>query len=148
MKARPSGVLQPTAFPSSVIYFFPPLFVAELLITSLSPLHSCIPHNFVILPRKRIRELCLSASTLFLCFIRPFSAFVHSQFGLLLHPPHPPSHEGIRQEQWLLGSDLRSNGLCPASNSACYKLFIFAFEESASPVQRKCLLFQEVCPAF
>lgn len=36
--------------------FFPPLFVLELLITSLSPLH-CIPHSFVILPRKRIRAL-------------------------------------------------------------------------------------------
>lgn len=136
MKARPSGVLQPTVFPSSVIYFFPPLFVAELLITSLSPLHSCIPHSFVILPRKRIRELCLSASTLFLCFIRPFlrlcPLIVWSPPASL--PPQPPSHEGIRQEQWLLGSDLGSNGLCPASNSACYKLFIFAFEESASPV--------------
>lgn len=42
--------------------FFPPFFVLELLITSLSPLH-CIPHGFVILPRKRIREPSLSHHT-------------------------------------------------------------------------------------
>lgn len=42
--------------------FSPPLFVLELLITSLSPLH-CIPHSFVILPRKRIREPSLSHHT-------------------------------------------------------------------------------------
>lgn len=48
--------------------------------------------------------------------------------------PPLPSHDVIRQEQWLLGNDLRSNELCPASNSACRKLFIFAFEESASLV--------------
>lgn len=45
-----------------MLSIFPPLFVLELLITLVSPLH-CIPHSFVILPRKRIRGLSLSHHT-------------------------------------------------------------------------------------
>lgn len=37
---------------------------------------------------------------------------------------------------------------CPARISGCCKLPILPFEESASLVWRKCLLFQEVGPAF
>lgn len=75
--------------------FFPPLLVLELLITSLSPLH-CIPHSFVILPRKRIREPSLSHHTFplshfaFLCLAsaRSPACTLRSQHTSPQHPPH------------------------------------------------------------
>lgn len=130
--------------------FLSPLFVLELLITSLSPLRR-IPHSFVILPRKRIREPSLSHHTFplshsaFLCLVvRPASAahFTLTPLrGLWCHTGSKGCWEVTRG--W--------TSSCPASISAvwkrCRKLLILPFQESASLVWRKCLLFQEVCPA-
>lgn len=135
--------------------FLSPLFVLELLITSLSPLR-CIPYSFVILPRKQIREPSLSHHTfplshsafLCLCPLAVQSA-PHCVSTLHFDPPLRPmmSH----REQGLLGSDPRSNVLVSSEHfcrlKGCRKLLILPFQESASLVWRKCLLFQEVCPA-
>lgn len=104
--------------------FFPLFFVLGLLITSLSPLH-CIPHSFVILPRKRIRELSLSHHTFplspsaFLCLcllvVRPAPYCLST---LHFDPLRPMmSH----REQGLLGSWEVTRGRtcsCPVSISA------------------------------
>lgn len=161
-KALPSWLIQQASLPSSVVYFFPPLFVLELLITSLSPLH-CIPHSFVILPRKRIREPSLSHHTFplshsaFLCLcplvVRPAPYCLSTlQFDTLPPLPLPPPRPMMsHREQGLLGSDQRSNELVSSEHfcrlKGCRKLLILPFQESASLVWRKCLLFREVSPA-
>lgn len=85
-------------------------------------------------PAKETNQRALSVS------LHAFPLF-HSAFLCLcplivgLQPPaRLPSHDVIHQEQWLLGSDLRSNELRPASNSGCRKPFIFAIEKSGSLV--------------
>lgn len=131
--------------------FLPPLFVLELLITSLSPLR-CIPHGFVILPRKRIREPSLSHHTFplshsaFLCLCPPVVRSAPCCLSTL-HSDLPPHGLWCHMESkgsWKMTRG--RTGLCPAHISGCRKLLILLFQESASLVWRKCLLFQEVFP--
>lgn len=154
-KALPSRLIQKASLPSSVVYFFPPLFVLELLITSLSPLH-CIPHSFVILPRKRIREPSLSHHTF------PLSHFACLCLCPLVVRPAPHCLSTLHFDLRSPWCHTRSKGcweVDPRSNElvsskiflcclkGCRKMLILCFQESASLVWRKCLLFQEVCPA-
>lgn len=167
-KPLPSRLIQQACSPPVCRLFFPPLLVPELLITSLSPL-CCIPRSFVIVPRKQIRKPSLSLSQPpclfsffffsfvslclpFLC-LRPLSVWsAPRRLGTLNFDPRAQPApcslwcHGRSKGCWEVTRGQTSS--CPARISGCCKLPILPFEESASLVWRKCLLFQDVGPAF
>lgn len=136
--------------------FPPPLFfVLELLITSLSPLHR-IPHSFVILPRKRIREPSLSHHTFplshfaFPC-LRPL-AVQSAPYTVPARSSVTRAADDVTGSRGLLGRDPRLTELVSCEQlcrlKGCRKTNVtLPFQESASLVWRKCLLFQETFSA-
>lgn len=154
-KALPSWLIQQASLPSSVVYFFPLLsflsswsLLFPLSTAFLTVLSSCQGNE---------SESPLSATTLFLCLTLPFSASVRSSFGL--HPtvsahftitplsPSPAAYD--------VTPGAKAVGKWPEVGKArVQRAFLgvvncsfFPIQESASLVWRKCLLFQEVCPA-
>lgn len=123
------GILAWSARPlsTSLSTIFSPLFVLGLAISSLSPLH-CIPHSFVILPRKQIREPSLSRHTFplsrsdFLCFcvlrfpVRSRTQQSHQHFTVTGRSLW--CHAGSKG-CWVVTRGQTS--LCPASISAAWK---------------------------
>lgn len=154
-KALPSWLIQQASLPSSVVYF-PPTFRSWALdhFSFPSPLHSaqfCHPAK-----ETNQRALSLSLHTFplshsaFLCLCPLMVWSAPYCLSTTLWPPPPPPcslwcHAGSKGCWEVTRGQMSS---CPASISGCCKLPILPFEESASLVWRKCLLFQEVCPAF
>lgn len=139
-----SLVSQPLSTSLSTI--FSPLFVLGFAITSLFPLR-CIPHSFVILPRKQIREPSLSRHTFplshsaFLCFC--VLRFPVGSRTLVSHhtSPWPATAYDVTQRSkgcWVVTQGQMS--LCPASISAAWKRVVKC---SFFPFRRVLPLFGE-----
>lgn len=113
-----------------------------------SPLHSAQFCH----PAKETNQRALSQPPHFsfvsLCLSLPLSTCssvctLLSQHTLLWPTPFMMSH----REQGLLGSDPGLHELVSSEHFCHCKMAILSFQESASLVWRKCLLFQELCPA-
>lgn len=153
-KALPSWLIQQASLPSSVVYFV-------LLFSFLSSWSLLFPLSTAFRTvlsscQGNESESLLSATTLFLCLTLPFLCLgplaVRSAPSCLstlrFDPPRPMMSQ---REQGLLGSDPRLNELVSSKHfcrlKGCRKLLVLSFQESASLVWRKCLLFQEVSSA-
>lgn len=148
-KALPSWLIQQSSLASSAVYFSPSFRSWALDHFGFpSPLHSAQFCH----PAKETNQRALSQPPHFsfvsLSLSVPLSTCSSVCTLLSQHASLWPTRSMMsHQEQGLLGSDPGLNELVSSEHFCHCKMSILLFQESASLVWRKCLLFQELCPA-